>query len=117
MAEHQIFVRAHGFRPGPGMQQLASSGAGRAAFGMKLAVVVKTVLGSHCGWWVNSPPISKPILVVGLGLFWGWGIGAPPILGSFSGWIGMFTGGTIWLLTHGQLETWGLANIPFGFQF
>ena len=27
-----------------------------------------------------------------------------PILRTyFSGWIGMFTGGTIWLLTHGQI--------------
>ena len=29
--------------------------------------------------------------------------GAPPILVYFSGWIGMFTGGTIWILTHGLL--------------
>ena len=29
-----------------------------------LAVVVKTVLGFHFGWWVNSPPILEPILVV-----------------------------------------------------
>ena len=28
---------------------------------------------------------------------------------SFSGWIGMFTGGTIWLLTHGQICTAGLG--------
>ena len=28
---------------------------------------------------------------------------APPILVYFSGWIGMFTGGTIWILTHGHL--------------
>ena len=31
-------------------------------------------------------------------------VGAPPILVYFSGWIGMFTGGTIWILTHGHLR-------------
>ena len=31
------------------------------------------------------------------------GVGAPPILVYFSGWIGMFTGGTIWVLTHGPI--------------
>ena len=31
-----------------------------------------------------------------------WGIGAPPILEPISVGIGMFTGGTIWILTHGQ---------------
>ena len=38
-------------------------------------------MGCHVGWWVNSPPILEPILMVGLD------------------WL-MFTGGTIWLLTH-----------------
>ena len=38
----------------------------------KVAVVVKPVLGSHVGWWVNSPLVLEPILVE----------------------IGMFTGGT-----------------------
>ena len=32
-----------------------------------MAVVVKAVLGSHFGGLVNSPAISEPILVVGLG--------------------------------------------------
>ena len=27
-----------------------------------------------------------------------------PILGSFLVWIGMFTGGTIWVLTHGHIH-------------
>ena len=33
----------------------------------QMAVGVKTVLGSHFGWWVNSPPTLVGILVVGLG--------------------------------------------------
>ena len=37
----------------------------------------------HFGWYVNSPPILEPILVVR---------------------IGMFTGGTIWILTHGRVR-------------
>ena len=28
----------------------------------------------------------------------------------FSGWIGMFTGGTIWILTHGHLSEPHLAD-------
>ena len=32
-----------------------------------------------------------------------FGMGAPPILVYFSGWIGMFTGGTIWILPHGHM--------------
>ena len=28
----------------------------------------------------------------------------------FSGWIGMFTGGTIWLLTHSHMGTYGLLE-------
>ena len=33
-----------------------------------------------------------------------FGVGAPPIiLVYFSGWIGIFTGGTIWILTHGHV--------------
>ena len=32
------------------------------------------------------------------------GVGAPPLLGFVLVGIGMFTGGTIWFLTHGQLE-------------
>ena len=38
-----------------------------------LAVVVKTVMGSHFGGLVNSPPIlNEPILVVGLvDIHWG----------------------------------------------
>ena len=45
-------------------------GRGRHGFPVKkehVAVVVKTVLASHFGGLVNSPPISEPILVVGLG--------------------------------------------------
>ena len=33
---------------------------------LSVRVWVKTVLGSHFGDWVNSPPILGPILVVGL---------------------------------------------------
>ena len=33
-------------------------------------VLVETVLGSHCGDWVNSPPILEPFLV-GMGMFTG----------------------------------------------
>ena len=39
------------------------------------------------------------------------GVGVPPIFVYFSGWIGMFTGGTIWLLTHGHLFC--VAGVPF----
>ena len=42
---------------------------------------VKTVLGSHFGWQVHSPPILEPISVG----------------------IGMFTG-TIWVLTHAHMS-------------
>ena len=45
-----------------------------------MAVVVKTVLGSHFGVF-GAPPVLEPILVG----------------------IGMFTGGTIWILTHGYM--------------
>ena len=47
-----------------------------------LAVVVKTVLGSHVE--VGAPPILEPILVVGLNP--------------------MFTEDTFWILTHGNLR-------------
>ena len=75
--------------------------------------------------------------------FWHhFGVGAPPILvyfkgwrvntngipfwlvgefsahvTYFSGWIGMFTGGTIWVLTHSQMATFGfhfLGREPMG---
>ena len=45
--------------------------------------------------------------------------GAPPTLVYFSGWIGMFTGGTIWLLTHGQMTVKTLSpekGLPLGLQ-
>ena len=32
-----------------------------------------------------------------------FGVGAPPMLVYLSGDFGMFTGGTIWILTHGQI--------------
>ena len=48
---------------------------------MQMAVVVKTVLGSHFGWF----SVHHPFLSILVG-------------------IGMFTGGTIWVLTHGQME-------------
>ena len=42
-------------------------------------------MGSHFGWSVNSPP-SLELILVG---------------------IGMFTGGTIWILAHGGVvSTW-----------
>ena len=34
-----------------------------------------------------------------------FGVGAPPILKPILVGIGMFTGGTIWILTHGHMET------------
>ena len=46
-----------------------------------MAVVVKTGLVSF--WLVGAPPILEPILVG----------------------IGMFTAGTIWLLTHGHISS------------
>ena len=58
-------------------------------FQVKMAVVVKSVLGSQFGWLVNSPPILVGILVG----------------------IGMSTGG-YWLLTHGQ--NGGNAGVFFG---
>ena len=36
-----------------------------------------------------------------------FGVGAPRILDYVSGWIEMFTGGTIWVLTHSQLACLG----------
>ena len=58
-------------------------------------MVVKAVLGSHFGWQVNSPPILGPNLVG----------------------IGMFTGGTIWILTHGQVfigsRCWWVCRLFF----
>ena len=74
-----------------------------------VAVVVKTNWIPFLG--VGAPPIlvylsggSKP--------FWD-----PILVGEFtthfrtyfSGWIGMFTGGTIWILTHGHLALEALA--------
>ena len=42
---------------------------------------------------------SKPMVP-----FWGrCTVNSPPILAYFSGWIEMFAGGTIWVLTHNQL--------------
>ena len=29
----------------------------------------------------------------------------------FSGWIGMFTGGTVWILTHGHINQWLGAGV------
>ena len=44
-----------------------------------MAVVVKTVLGSHFGWQVNSSPILEPILVVGLvDVLWGYDLDFDP---------------------------------------
>ena len=34
-----------------------------------------------------------------------FGVGVPPILELILVWIGMFTGGTIWFLTHGHLSS------------
>ena len=43
-------------------------------------------------------------VAVGQKQWYHFGVGAPPILVYFSGWIGMFTGGTIWILTHGHVS-------------
>ena len=40
---------------------------------------------------------------VGQDQWYHFGVGAPPISVYFSGWIGMFTEGTIWILTHGHI--------------
>ena len=41
-----------------------------------------------------------PDMAVGPNRWYHFGVGAPPILEPIVG-IGMFTGGTIWILTHG----------------
>ena len=45
----------------------------------------------------KPPGGSKPMVPFGV-------VSEPPFLVYFSGWLGMFTGGTVWLLTHGQLS-------------
>ena len=50
-------------------------------------------------------PAPKKYMAVGVktdGILF-WGIGAPPMFEPILVVIGMFTGGTIWLLTHGHL--------------
>ena len=42
-----------------------------------MAVVVKTVLGSHFGWLVSSPLILEPILL-GIGMFTGYDLDFDP---------------------------------------
>ena len=42
-------------------------------------------------------------MAVGQNQYYHFEVGAPPILVYFSGWIGMFTGGAIWILAHGQI--------------
>ena len=73
----------------------------KAGPGTELAVVVDTVLGSHFGWLVNSPPTLGVYFSGWIGMFTGGACEVHPFhrLCS-SGWIGMFTGGTIRILTH-----------------
>ena len=59
----------------------------------------------------SNQPISEaqkvPLgnhMAVGQNQRYHFGVGAPPILAYFSGWIGMFTGGTIWVLIHGHMS-------------
>ena len=86
---------------------------GQNRFGLWLskpfwAVVVKTFLGSggqhRFGLW-----LSKPVGV----LFWGFRC-TTHFGASFSGWIGRFTGGTIWILTHGHISGWSLKGSQKG---
>ena len=65
-----------------------------------MALVVKTVLGSN--FWGRSLSSLEPILL-GLGC---WGRCTTHFRTYFNGWIckiGMVTGGTIWILTHGHI--------------
>ena len=41
-----------------------------------------------------------------------FGVGAPPILESILVGIGMFTGGTIWILTHGHIVSLFFFGLP-----
>ena len=58
----------------------------------EMVVVVKTVLGSHFGVLVNSPPILEPILV-GIGMFIG--------ISGFDPWPNQLANGPqLWLRFH-----------------
>ena len=57
-------------------------------------------MGSHFGVG-EFATILEPILVTNSTIL---GVCAPPILIYFSGWIGMFIRGTIWLLSHGHVS-------------
>ena len=48
----------------------------------------------------GSAPMPEP--AVGPNQWYHVGVGAPPILEPILVRVGMFTGGTIWILTHGQ---------------
>ena len=48
-------------------------------------------------------------MAVGQNQWYHFGVGAPPILEPHLVGIGMFTGGTIWLLTHGHMSLRGNA--------
>ena len=80
LSPHRVVYTGHGLDALGG--QSVATGVWREDVLIHMAVVVKTVLGSHFGFF-GAPPILEPILVVGLNR--------------------MFTGGTIWLLTHGHM--------------
>ena len=62
--------------------------------------------GSSVYFGVHLPPLKTMgfNMVVGQHQWYHFGVGAPSLV-YFSGWLGMFTGGTIWLLTHGHRTT------------
>ena len=68
-------------------------------------------LQKHCGSWptrraFHSGALCLGIsqLAVGQNQWYHFGVGAPPILEPILVGIGMFTGGAIWILTHGQFQ-------------
>ena len=58
--------------------------------------------------------VSFKHLAVGQNQWYHFEVGAPPILVGILARIGMFTGGTIWVLTHGHIAISGLLGAsPF----
>ena len=58
----------------------------------------------HPGTLINvKNSVAILAMAVGQNQWYHFGVGAPPILEPILVGIGMFTGGTIWILTHGQI--------------
>ena len=53
-------------------------------------------------WLKLTHHLFKYYMAVGQNQWYHFGVGAPPILEPILVGIGMFTGGTIWILTHGH---------------